>query len=84
MEESQSRLSSKFSLKKFIEFAVIVVITAVIWNIPQGVVRNRRTHGDTAEGHSHLRLRHTVMVDGGYPVMGHVPCYHHIHVSYHQ
>lgn len=35
MEESQSRLSSKFSLKKFIEFAVIVVITAVIWNIPQ-------------------------------------------------
>lgn len=35
MEENQSRLSSKFSLKKFIEFAVIVVITAVIWNIPQ-------------------------------------------------
>lgn len=35
MEESQSRLSSKFSLKKFIELAVIVVITAVIWNIPQ-------------------------------------------------
>lgn len=35
MEENQSRLSSKFSLKKFIEFAVIIVITAIIWNIPQ-------------------------------------------------
>ena len=35
MEENQSRLSSKFSLKKFIEFAVIIVITAIIWNLPQ-------------------------------------------------
>jgi sodium-dependent dicarboxylate transporter 2/3/5 len=28
-------LTNKFSLKKFIEFAVIIVITAIIWNLPQ-------------------------------------------------
>ena len=35
MEENQTKLSDRFSLKKFIEFAVIIVITAIIWNLPQ-------------------------------------------------
>lgn len=33
MEEN--RLSNHFSLKKFIELAVIIVITAIVWNLPQ-------------------------------------------------
>lgn len=80
-EENSNVLTNHYDKKKIIQFFVIMVVTAIVWNLPIDTFGMTAAHHRAATHHCDLCVRYLVVADGVYSLLGYIARNYHHHVS---